>query len=325
MTSHNTHGIGIINNIPNTFYFNDPRTIFDVPEWILSEEKIKNLPKDRLVIADFSSEHYGDGTLIYEAIYDLLESNGINFILLTHNITDHLSRPRLLFYSHWYYQSYVQFKKLESIDNFEKKHRLSSLNFNHRFHRIYNYLILRKHPDFSNWVFTMNRHAFSNPERADDYMLDPEMLKEWETFSNTNEYASSYDINHPACTDSYIHLVTETTVLPMVFITEKTWKPIASGQLFLIIGNPGTIQALADLGVDTFDDIIDHKYYDHEQDWKLRIHKVHKIINDLLSQDLFKLNQLTYQRRKQNAEMLFAGEFGKKYYQDLLTCINTLN
>ena len=112
---------------------------------------------------------------------------------------------------------------------------------------------------------------------------------------------------------------------PWPFVTEKTWKPIACGQLFLVIGNPGTIQVLEESGVDAFSDIIDHKYYDSELDWKTRIHKVHSIIDDLTQQDLFKINQETYQRRKRNAERFRSGEFDKTYYQDITSYIDNMS
>lgn len=64
--------------------------------------------------------------------------------------------------------------------------------------------------------------------------------------------------------DAYLNIVLETHMdvdgSSGVFITEKTFKPIKHGQLFIIFGAPGTIQMLRDYGYDLFDDIIDHSY-----------------------------------------------------------------
>jgi uncharacterized membrane protein len=81
---------------------------------------------------------------------------------------------------------------------------------------------------------------------------------------------------------------------------------------------------LRDIGVDTFDDIIDHAHYDLEPDWQLRIQKIHHVLDELLIQDLESIYKATQQRRIANAEKFFNGKFGTKYQTDLLTCITTL-
>lgn len=44
------------------------------------------------------------------------------------------------------------------------------------------------------------------------------------------------------------------------FLTEKTFKPIKHGQLFFIAGPAGSLQALRDLGYNTFDSVLDNSY-----------------------------------------------------------------
>lgn len=44
------------------------------------------------------------------------------------------------------------------------------------------------------------------------------------------------------------------------FLTEKTFKPIKHGQPFVVVGAPGSLQALRRLGYRTFDNIIDPTY-----------------------------------------------------------------
>ena len=76
--------------------------------------------------------------------------------------------------------------------------------------------------------------------------LPKEVEQEWNQIKPTlkQDYITRSFCLGPACEDSYVQLVTESTVEPRIFITEKTWKPIASGQLFLILGNPGIIKHL---------------------------------------------------------------------------------
>jgi hypothetical protein len=64
--------------------------------------------------------------------------------------------------------------------------------------------------------------------------------------------------------DSYWNIVIETHIdienLPGVFITEKTWKPIAHYQPFVIMGCAGSLAHLRELGYMTFGDYIDESY-----------------------------------------------------------------
>ena len=64
--------------------------------------------------------------------------------------------------------------------------------------------------------------------------------------------------------DSYLNLVLETHLDTEnsggAFLTEKTFKPIKNNQLFIIIGNAGSIELLRQMGYCVFDDVIDHRY-----------------------------------------------------------------
>ena len=70
--------------------------------------------------------------------------------------------------------------------------------------------------------------------------------------------------------NSSISLVTETCAESNkgVFITEKSWKPIANCHFQIWIGQPGIVQAFRDFGFDMFDDIIDHSYDTIEDDFE---------------------------------------------------------
>jgi hypothetical protein len=73
------------------------------------------------------------------------------------------------------------------------------------------------------------------------------------------------NMNHQMCQENYydsvFNIVTESFIsADLVFLTEKTFKPIIWHQPFIMIGNPGSIEFLRTDGFDVFDDIIDHSY-----------------------------------------------------------------
>jgi hypothetical protein len=89
-------------------------------------------------------------------------------------------------------------------------------------------------------------------------------------------------------TQSYCHVVVETHFdadqSGGAFLTEKTFKPIKHGQPFVIVGAPGTLQALRDLGYRTFDHVIDNSY-DLETDNTQRWLKILNVIQQICNQD----------------------------------------
>lgn len=69
---------------------------------------------------------------------------------------------------------------------------------------------------------------------------------------------NDHTINHPAYQDTWCNIITETSGL-VSFTSEKIWKPIAAGQLFLVAGAPGTVGWLKRLGFHAFEDHYDSK------------------------------------------------------------------
>ena len=133
---------------------------------------------------------------------------------------------------------------------------------------------------------------------------------------NTN-YLS---LDLPSLNESYCHLVLETTVLPGVFITEKIWKPLASKVPFLVYGNPATMKFLKDQGIDTYDDVIDHAYYDQEQDPRQRLKKLHQILEDIMLTGAVDIYITLLPRMTINQNKFY----NKEFFSDSLQQVNDL-
>lgn len=310
---------------PGLFYSNNPSNAVFNEQWHLDHKKIENLKIHKLVVLDFSSEHYGVSGIDY--VYDALNGHGLNFILLTHEIQDHLRLPRLLFFSFWYYYSIKNFNLPKT---FNKNKAWSCLNGNPRPHRIYNFYLAKTKSYFDQGIFSMHDYDADGCARGDDVILSPEVKEFWDNTRKSLPHkdevlganGAGIDLDITAFTDCYIHLVSESTVMTRVFITEKTWKPIAAQQLFLMLGNPKTISALRTLGVDVYDDIVDHSY-DNEPDWQKRFEMVYQSLESLVSCNLEEIYQRTESRRKKNFDLFQSREFGLEYKQDLIAAIDT--
>jgi hypothetical protein len=217
----------------------------------------------------------------------------------------------ILYFPIFYLHGVITWNKSNVFD--PKIAAFSCLNRNPHVHRIYNYIkLLNKNYQNSSIL------SFYNVEGSDFNncygQLDELTLDNWYKIKPAlkTECSNDLDIDHPAYKSAYINIVTETTVFDDIFLSEKIWKPIASGQLFLVIGSRNTIQYLRELGVDVFDDIIDHSY-DIDCNWKSRINKMQESLDKLLSQDLESIFKRTEDRRIYNVNNFFAGKFGIHY------------
>ena len=133
--------------------------------------------------------------------------------------------------------------------------------------------------------------------------LCPIMLKDDPEYS---KYVQDYKTETPAYSNTALNIITETTY-DQQFFTEKTWKPIYSKQLFLLISAPGSVKRLRDFGFDTYDDVIDHSY-DNENNLEKRIQMV---VSEMkrLNTNIIELHQRTTDRRYKNFFYLQSSKF----------------
>jgi hypothetical protein len=337
-------------NHKDIFYFISPwhdNLVYSMIDGNLTvnSDNVAELKKYKLVVANLGTDHWGSHPGVMTRLYNALESAGLNFVLISHCPADHLLRPRLIFYPYYLHKIYSIFanKLCPTLNDVEitssRKYKLSCLNANARPHRISNYLLMMEKPYFDQCLFSFSNQAVNETETE----LNETEHTRWENiksslpdrdvvFQSSNKniqklhipemrHRAHLDIDISAFNDSYIHLVTETSVIARILITEKTWKPIAAAQLFLIFGNPGTVAFLREQGVDTFDDIIDHDYYDSTVDWRDRLRQIHTLIDHLMTLDLTQIYQQTWKRRLANRINFCNGNFDKIYHSKFMSFV----
>lgn len=191
-----------------------------------------------------------------------------------------------------------------------RPYKFCSLNGNSHAHRIWLYFNLLNKLD-SCWL-TYHNCPGDPVELAE---LDPDLIKLAAELPVTRATTTHLDNRHPAYSQAYVDICTETMMRrDVVIIGEKTWKPIVSGQLFLIAGGPGTIQQLRNWGLDVYDDIIDHSY-DEPGTWQERIAKFADSVRKLQNLDLDAVWAQTVSRRAANRDLV-ASQVIEKFYID---------
>ena len=295
-------------------------------KWSINHDYLSQY-KSKLIIVDFASEHWNR---FDDSVYHDLDAGDYNFILLTYDHTRHQMYPKMYYYPLWYYDMKNLYKWSENKNNFiqSRKFDLGCLNGTPRPHRVANYYRLMKKSYKDQMSISFHNTPDKNLSRQDDVILLDEELNYWNSVRNSLPQwprLVSDSMVLPQLSDSYLHLVTETTVLPGVFITEKTWKPVAAGVPFLMFGNPGTISFLKTLGVDTYDDVIDHAFYDNEPDWRIRLTKIHTVLDNLIDYGAEKIYQHLFVRTQNNTHKFRNGDFDPGYQSQLTSAIENVS
>ena len=119
---------------------------------------------------------------------------------------------------------------------------------------------------------------------------------------------------HPAFRDTYLNIITETDC-KYACLSEKTFKPLASGQLFTFSSATGSLAAVKKFGFDTFDDVLDPAY-DSILDLYSRIDSMIKLVNDVYA-DIEYLYEKNQQRILFNQQRLWSDELANSFINPL--------
>jgi hypothetical protein len=205
-----------------------------------------------------------------------------------------------------------QFGNFE-LPNSERTHKFSCLNANQWSHRLLTYLALSKKPYFKDMIFSWGRKTYQEQQVEDvinDIVLtDAEKdeindLPKWISTHEQRRSGNDRTTQHPAFLNACLNVITETqSRVDTPSVTEKTFKPILAGQFFVLIGQPGCIQFLRDMGIDCFDDIIDHSY-DEILDDRQRIAEAINELDRLETLDLFGLHRRCRDRFEANLDVI---------------------
>jgi len=150
-------------------------------------------------------------------------------------------------------------------------------------------------PFIENAIYFINSHkslGIGIETAYDSSMLLPLTLdtldfSKYPMESNISEVESFYK-------NSYINIVTETYFFNNIrHITEKTYKPIAFMQPFIVFAAPGTLAYLRSLGFKTFDKFWDESY-DDILDHEVRFMAIMELIEKISKWTEVKLVELTH-------------------------------
>lgn len=154
------------------------------------------------------------------------------------------------------YESTKQKKDFLCLNNSLRQHRQAFLYYLHKHDLIQDNILS------CNW--SRGKHIMPEKIFNTEYNIDDDYSNFYSTINsmhlqleNDNQQSSSYKWYG----DTKFSIVTETHDRSnLLFITEKTYKPLALGHPFLVLGSTGTLRYLKELGYKTFEKYFDESY-----------------------------------------------------------------
>ena len=128
-------------------------------------------------------------------------------------------------------------------------------------------------------------------------LIDNQIFPGWDRYNNPDWYKlTGYSV------------VLESFIDKCIYISEKTFKPIANGHPFLVLGSPGVLATLRDNGFKTFNGIID-ECYDNETDLDKRIQLIISQMDLITTEKLNEMREIVIHNRNRffNKDLVHAG------------------
>jgi hypothetical protein len=102
--------------------------------------------------------------------------------------------------------------------------------------------------------------AWRELQRRQPLVIDRDLPLDLETYYRTNDSAVKPGEEWPYAQTCF-SIVTETHFSnDVLFVSEKIWKPMRYSHPFLVVGTPGTLSYIRQLGFQTFAPAIDERY-----------------------------------------------------------------
>lgn len=302
--------------------------------WQLDLSKVSEIVKNHTLILDLSTDPFhGHEQSVVESLSPVTD----DFVILSGDINYLGQQNPNVCYFPFFFLALQSLHKHSSdvVGNNQRQYRLGSLNGRCRPHRIENYIKLRRTGLLQDSIFSMSDSYNHDQELLESHgdFVDEDTLGEFLDLINRGELQKGYmdsidqlwNSDHRVYTDCFINLVTETAVdHRQVFFSEKTYKPFSAGQWPLFLSSAGHVDFLRKLGLDMFDDFIDHSY-DSEPNWHKRIDMLHNELARLFSQDLKSNFAATTQRRLSNQDYLYSESLYNKITTDCNQIIGKLH
>lgn len=303
-------------------------------------ELLKNVDADLIVIP---LEAHPSELVTYASWWDKLNSMNRPYLVLTSMYVDNVNS---LFCPIWpiiYPSKYitVEYPSKVHYDNSYRKYIYSCLNNRFTLDRAINLIVWEKYdqvlsPEHLVTMISGEDIIKSDAEAKEQLRLLDNLLKQQNAnykdifynnllprFPIKNDKAffnsNPFEVMNNAFLNSNLNVITEHwhyTQTP--FISEKSLKPILGGQFFVHTGSVGSLDIMRDIGIDTYDDIIDHSVYENKIDLFEKMEAIHVYLQEIKNWNWKELYRATVERRAANRDLLFSNIIQDNFAKQLV-------
>jgi hypothetical protein len=292
-------------------------------------ELLASTPPDKLIVFDKSIGPTDNESEYLEWIDNLDMAH--EFILVTANYHYHFNKhPKIVHYPSYFFTTLNDRNLIKHNIVDPRPYKISCLNRNPWLHKSLNFVRMSQCPWFDQVQASFGVYypdILSSPISADLLALITDSEAEYlesiypMPLQLENDDVDKFESNAcPTYQNCYIDYAPESRH-DNTFISEKTWKPIFSGQFFFILGPAGIIAYLRDIGIDVFDDLIDHAY-DQETELSIKVNMILDSITKFLENDLDQLWIDTLIRREKNLDLVYNPDFQQRMSADLFSRVS---
>jgi predicted CopG family antitoxin len=221
-----------------------------------------------------------------------------HFVIMTAKLNDH-PKCKVAYYNNWEvtatgrnHSKDLELGKIAVFDTVDRPYKFICLNRRATWHRFgvvaklwpykrqgllsfwqegfvqndYNYLTEQKKEFIKKLPNLVNLWRDNNIDKS----MPLTLLKKYDPFTITNDVNPTDDQYSDKFYKSYLHIVTETSMIDEGFFSEKIFKPAIYFQPFVLVGQYKGLEYLKKIGYKTFSDVIDESY-DLERDNEKRL------------------------------------------------------
>ena len=241
-----------------------------------------------MIMLDYTNDHVDTTDML--RIHQLFRENELidKVIFLTSDLQTQ-SYYRTFPFPRWLFSESHDHKDQPLIPIGRRNYNVSCLNRQPRPHRLYTYWKLTQQTWFDRALVSflgMRDHNTDQEIDSPDYFsrldfrnIPRNVIPQLSTIplykqAIPDDHPSTFNdhtYNNIAFSDTYLNIITESSVKPGVFLTEKTFKALAAGQLFFIVGNSRSIESLENLGFECFRKDLFHLYDTLDNNWVTRV------------------------------------------------------
>jgi len=214
----------------------------------------------------------------------------------------------------------------------QRQHHVSCLNRLPRLHRFYTYYLINQYSWASDVYLSFGGFQPTGPRQ--DYFWINEIKQKlgtefvdffqqhhkfwpikWDTEYQWSDVIGQHDHLTPAYKMCYTNIVTETS--NEIFCpTEKTTKPLQSGNLFVAVASAGHMAAVSDMGFQVDFTGIDYRIYDNEPNWKRRAELGLELVNTVYH-DIPDIWRENLSRLQHNCNLFRSAELTNRILNDV--------